>query len=181
MIRSHKLLGTASLPLILCLALTGCWTDLPSTDFDSRIDEIVLLSDWLGEYGGAATARVYATSSVYSDVSGHITMEQVSQDSIHVRLSVGVSPRPDDLEDIGDFTGGPLGPAGIGWDLVTPLESVSSNSALSVTYQSGIRRKRLSLTRSGERLTGLLYVDHQKTDGAYEIAGRIEVDVVKLP
>ena len=138
-------------------------------------------SEWLGEYDGAATTRVYATGSVYSDVSGHVTMERVSRESFHVRLSVGVSPRPDDLEDIGDFTGGFFGLAGIGWDLTTPLESVMSRSALTVTYQYGNRRNRLSLTRSGERLTGLPYVDFQKSDGTYDVAGQIEVNVIKQP
>lgn len=92
-------------------------------------------------------------------------------------FSVAVSPLPNDLEDMGDFTGGPVDTAIVGWRLIVPMEEVILKTTLSVTYESGIRRNRLSLTRSGDRLTGLLYVDSQKTDGSYEAVGEVEVDV----
>jgi hypothetical protein len=53
------------------------------------------------------------------------------------------------------------------------------SSVLTVTYQYGSRRHRLSLSRSGARLTGLLYVDNQNADGTYEVVGEIEVDVTR--
>ena len=92
---------------------------------------------------------MYATGSVYGDASGHITIERVSSEIATVRISVGVSPLPDELEDLGDFTGGPFGPAGVVWDLEAPVESVVLNSVLSITQQTGDRRSRLALSRSG--------------------------------
>jgi len=178
MIRSNKLVGAASLSLVLCLALTDCLDDFTFPN-DLPTDETVPKSEWLGEYDGAATVVVHATGNVYSDVSGHMTMVRVSVDSAQVSFSVGVSPRPDDLAEIGDFTGGPFGPAGVGWNLKTPLQSVMFSSVLTVTYQYGSRRNRLSLSRVGGRLTGLLYVDNQNADGAYEVVGEIEVDVTR--
>ncbi len=178
MIRSNKLVGAASLSLVLCLALTDCFDDFTYFN-DLPTEETIPKSEWLGEYDGAATVVVRATGNVYSDVSGHMTMVRVSAESVHVSLSVGLSPRPDDLADIGDFTGGPFGTAGVGWELKTPLRSVMYSSVLTVTYQYGSRRNRLSLSRSGGRLTGLLYVDNENADGTYEVLGEIEVDVTR--
>jgi hypothetical protein len=173
MIRSHKLLVVGLPGLVLCIALPGC-----SGEPIFRLRGATTVeSEWLGEYDGTATAQVYATGSVYSDVTGHITIERVAADSAQVSVSVGVSPRPDDLEEMGDFTGGTLGTAGVGWDLKTPLWTVVTSVTLTITYHDGARRNRLSLSRSGGRLTGLLYVDSQDTEGMYEVLGEIEVDV----
>jgi hypothetical protein len=178
MIRSNKLVGAASLSLVLCLTLTRCVDNFMWPD-DLPEEVTVRTSEWLGEYDGAATVLVYGTGSVYSDVSGYMSMVRVSVDSAEVSFSVGVSPRPDDLAEIGDFTGGPFGTAGVGWNLKTSLQSVMYSSVLTVTYQYGSRRHRLSLSRSGRRLTGLLYVDDQNADGTYEVVGEIQVDVTR--
>jgi len=179
-IRPRKSFGPAALSLALCLALTGCWDDFIVTNPNRPLAPVVV-SDWLGEYDGTATARVFATGSVYSDVPSHLTIERVSEENVDIRLSVGVFPRPADLEDIGDFTGGPFDSAGVGWRLVVPGEEIVLKSSASVTYQYANRRNRLSMARITERLTGFLYVDVQKADGSYEVVGEIEVNVVERP
>jgi len=161
--------------LVLCLALAGCG-DGPFL-VDTPDQKPRTLQDWLGEYDGTATARVYETGSEYSDVAGHLSVERAGEETLGMSFSVAVSPLPNDLEDMGDFTGGPVDTAIVGWRLIVPMEEVILKTTLSVTYESGIRRNRLSLTRFGDRLTGLLYVDSQKTDGSYEAVGEVEVDV----
>jgi hypothetical protein len=73
MIRSNKLVVAASLSLVLCLTLAGCIDDFMWPD-DLPEDVTVRTSEWLGEYDGAATVLVYRTGSVYSDVSGYMSM-----------------------------------------------------------------------------------------------------------
>jgi len=179
MIWSPERFHPAFLLLVLCLALAGCGDDLFLIDPVDR--KPLTLEDWLGEYDGTATAQVYGTGNVYSDVAGHLSVERAGEETLGMSLSVAVSPRPDDLEGIGDFTGGPFDTAGVGWRLIVPMEEVIRKTTLSVTYESGIRRNRLSLTRSGDRLTGLLYVDSRKTDGSYEAVGEVQVDVTMQP
>jgi hypothetical protein len=177
--RSRVSPGTAFLSLVLCLALAGCGDDF--FPIDTVDPKPVTLQDWLGEYDGTATAQVYETGSVYTDVAGHLSVERAGQETLGMSFSVAVSPLPDDLENIGDFTGGHFDTAGVGWRLIVPMEEVIPKTTLSVTYVSGIRRNRLSLTRSGYLLTCLLYVDSQGTDGSYEVVGEIEVYLTKQP
>ena len=176
MIRRSQLVGAASIGLVLCVALIACiGEDLPTR----VITPTGSLTTWLGEFDGAASVLVYATDSTYGDASGNIAIERVSSEIATVLISVGVSPRPGDLEEIADFTGGLFGDSGVGWEFEAPVASVALNSNLTLTEQIGDRRRRLALTRSGDRITGLLYVDFQQGDGTYEVAGRIEFDVTR--
>lgn len=170
-------LVTRSLPFFLCLTLADCWSE-PLID-DPLIGQSMILPEWIGEYDGAATAHVYTTDNIYSDVSAYVAVERVSQTELQVNVSVAVSPRPVDLEDIGDFTGGPIGPDGVGWAVTTPMADLILKTTVSLTYQSGIRRNRLSLTKTKDRVVGLLYVDVQRSGGVYDVVGEIEINVLK--
>jgi hypothetical protein len=176
MIRLSQLVAVAFIALVPCLGLTACFGETgPTRELIAPGD----LTTWLGEFDGTADVEVYATGNAYDEAPGNITIERVSSEIATVRIWVGVSPRPVDLAAIGDTTGGPFGPAGVGWQLEAPVESVALNSILSLTQQIGDRRSRLSLTRSADRITGLLFVDSQNGDGTYDVAGRIEVDVTR--
>jgi hypothetical protein len=170
-------LVTGSLPLFLCLTLTGCWSE--GVIDNPLIGENMIVPEWIGEYDGAATAHVYTTDNVYSDVPAYVAVERVSQTELRVSVSIAVSPGPADLEDIADFTGGPIGPDGLGWAVTTPMADLILKTTVSLAYQSGIRRNRLSLTKTKERVVGLLYVDVQRSEGVYDVVCEIEIDVLK--